>query len=180
MKSCKTKMHLTLAWVASLSLLVPQLSYASGLRPESKIQLAPSAVAPVIDVALGEQGILQGRVSDTAGAVRGAVEVDIRRGTESLVVVTTDGNGRFVVQGMEAGVYQIATDGGGGIVRVWAPGTAPPAAARGVDLRTDAGVIRGQGKHTDDHWHRVILLSSIVLTTGIIGGVIGYNIRKAS
>ena len=99
----------------------------------------------------------------------------VRRDSETLAVTTTDANGHFFVRGLSAGVYEIVTNGVGRIVRVWAPGTAPPVAARAIDLRTGPDVVRGN--FSEDHLRRAAIIASVIGTAGVLGGVIGYNIR---
>lgn len=173
-KSSKKKMQVALAWLAGMGLIVPQVSYATDARPAGTAAVEQRTVLPVADVALGEQGTLQGRVIDQTGVVRGGVEVGVRRGPVTLAVAQTDADGRFVISGMRAGIYEIAADGGGGFFRVWASGTAPPVATGNVELRIDTGVVRGQGLNG---WRRAAVLGGIVVSAGVIGGVIGYNIR---
>ena len=51
-----------------------------------------------------------------------------------LVVAKTDSSGRFQMQNIPGGVYQLRPEAAGGAFRLWAPRTAPPAAVRAVML----------------------------------------------
>jgi hypothetical protein len=104
----------------------------------------------VADVALGSGGELRGQVLNPQGLPQAQVKVSIGQLNQQATFVSTDEEGRFLVQGLSAGVYQVQTSQGSGIYRVWAPRTAPPSAQLGVLLINDGQIARGfsnQGGH---------------------------------
>ena len=63
---------------------------------------------------------------------------------KEIARLETDQRGRFAVNGLKGGVYQVATVGQQGVYRMWAPRTAPPVAKKGLIL-VSGDVVRGQG-----------------------------------
>ena len=60
---------------------------------------------------------------------------------------------------------------------LWAEGTAPPSARPEVLLVSEDGqVVRGGGRFGGSNAN-LILMGGLVLVAGVIGGVIGYNIK---
>jgi hypothetical protein len=100
--------------------------------------------SPARDVALQAAGTLHGQVVDPQGVGRAHVDVAVNKLNQPPVVVTTDAQGRFAVEGLSAGIYQVQTDNCEAAFRVWAPRTAPPVASQAVLLVEDGKVVRGQ------------------------------------
>ena len=132
---------------------------------------------PVItDVALGENGTARGQLVDPQGVpVRGSQVVVVHSGQE-LAQTASDQNGYFRIAGLRGGVYQFTSARGGGTLRLWAPGTAPPAAQAAITLVEGEGVMRGQ-MPVGDYFasDRFILLSLIAAAIAI--PVVIYNNR---
>ncbi|MDA1050458.1 MAG: carboxypeptidase-like regulatory domain-containing protein [Planctomycetota bacterium] len=104
------------------------------------------AASPIIrDIALQPGGILNGQVLNEQAVAQGQAKVAVVHKGKPLTVTETDKDGRFVVTGLEPGVYELHLAQGGGAYRVWAPRTAPPAAEQGVLLVQDNRVVRGLG-----------------------------------
>jgi hypothetical protein len=102
------------------------------------------AASPVIrDVALQSGGVLNGQVLNEQAVAQGRAKVAVVHKGKPLTVTETDQEGRFVLTGLEPGVYELHLAEGGGAYRVWAPRTAPPAAEQGVLLVQDSRVVRG-------------------------------------
>jgi hypothetical protein len=102
------------------------------------------AASPVIrDVALQPGGILNGQVLNEQAVAQGQAKVAVVHKGKPLTVTETDNAGRFVLTGLEPGVYELHLAEGGGAYRVWAPRTAPPAAEQSVLLVQDSRVVRG-------------------------------------
>lgn len=131
-------------WVVCLAVLglcVPQPLWAA----------VQSEQAPTVtDVALQKGGALLGQVQDPQGVGQANVSVTLLgRGIEP-VKGRTDQNGHFTFTNLRGGVYQVtaAVEGnsiaGIGAYRVWAPGTAPPAAQPGALVITGGELVRGQ------------------------------------
>jgi len=123
-----------MASLAVLGLVVPQ-----------PILAADSAQAsPVTDVALRDGGVLIGQVVYQQGAALAGVPVSIRSADRELAVAKSRTDGYFAFKGLRGGVYQLVAAKGHGVYRVWAPGTAPPAAQQGALVISGDPVVRGQ------------------------------------
>ena len=134
-------------WMACLGLLIPHSAVVAAPIEKSQLidrsgQIAQQPVA--IDVALHEGGVLVGQIVDEQGASANGSLVSIQQNGQQLAETTTDTDGRFVVRGLQGGVYQITTAQGGGLYRFWATNTAPPSAQPGVLVVNGEGVVRGQ------------------------------------
>ncbi len=100
--------------------------------------------ANVIDVALGEGGILLGQVVDASGMPQAKVPVSLQAGQQQIGVAQTDANGYFAFSGLRGGVCQIVAAQGHAAYRVWTPGTAPPSAQQGALVVAGQDLVRGQ------------------------------------
>jgi hypothetical protein len=112
--------------MAVLGLCVPSLALA--------VESLPQPV--VTDVALDNGGTLQGQLVDLPGNNVAGVPVSMRTQDHHVATTTTLADGRFTVQGLKGGVYQVAAGEGQGVYRLWSPGTAPPSARNGAIVYT--------------------------------------------
>jgi hypothetical protein len=112
-------------------------------QPRAQEGVQPNR-AHIMDIELADGGILSGALVDSNGAAVAGSEVSIRHQGSSVATVETDERGQFQVCALRGGVYEIRTDHGGGIVRAWAPQTAPPSALEGIVLVARRNVVRGQ------------------------------------
>lgn len=96
------------------------------------------------DVALLDGGVLVGQVVDPHGIAAAGAPVALRYQNRDVAVAQTEAKGYFAVKGLRAGVYQVASGQGHGIYRLWAPGTAPPTAHRGILIVRGDQLARGQ------------------------------------
>jgi hypothetical protein len=102
------------------------------------------AAKPLIrDVALQPGGVLNGQVLDEQAVAQSHAKIAVVYRGEPLTVTETDQDGRFLLTGLEPGIYELHLAQGGGAYRVWAPRTAPPAAEQSVLLVQDSRVVRG-------------------------------------
>lgn len=155
--------------LASVGIALPQLGYSA----ESFSRATPSQVAPVRDVALNARGNLQGKVVDSSGKPLAANRVLLKQQGRVASQVATDAAGKFTVPGVRPGLYEIATDNHSGVYRVWSHQSAPPAAIDAVLLTDDEDIIRGQRRD----WGHIMLVTGLVIAAGVLGGVIGYNLK---
>ena len=122
--------------LAVLGICLPQPVLAAGI---------PAGPMPrVADVALSDGGKLIGQVVDPQGAPRAEVTVSVLRDARPVAMAATDANGYFSVVGLRGGVYHVATPDLQATVRLWTPGSAPPASQAGVLLVSGGETVRGQ------------------------------------
>ena len=153
--------------------------------PNAALAATPAQAAPVVrDVALEQGGVLNGQVISAQGAVQSKTQVTLLKNGQPIAKLLTDENGRFAASGLRGGVYIVTTQGTQGVVRAWAPRTAPPSAVRGLLLVPAGEVVNGifghEGWGHPEIGHRALILGGIMGISGVIGGVIGYNVRDAS
>lgn len=107
------------------------------------------AVQPtVIDVALGEHGVMAGQVVDAQGVGLAEQQVVLLQGNWEIGRATTDAEGYFRLEGVRGGVYQLVAGDSTVVMRAWAPGTEPPVAQRGV-LMVAGGNEAYRGQNSD-------------------------------
>lgn len=112
--------------LATLGMCVPTVAFAADPAPQ-----------PVVsDIALANGGTLQGRLIDLQGGNVANVPVSLRTQDRIVATTTTESDGRFSVEGLNGGVYQVAAGQGQGVYRLWTDGTAPPAAQSGAVVYT--------------------------------------------
>jgi hypothetical protein len=152
-----------------VGILVPQSVYAVNGPLQT-----PNGSAPAVqDVALNADGHLVGQLIDVNGSPQNESVVRLQQDGRDVATVVTDRHGRFAVANVRAGLYQVTSDRANGVYRVWTAQAAPPAAHGRVLLVDQETVVRGQG----GNWRRTLLIGGLIISAGVIGGVIGYNIR---
>ena len=134
-----------LVLIGSMALLPAQQVLAAspaGPGHPDRVTAAP----PVRDVSLHAGGVLRGQVVDKQGQPCTGVPIAVIKvgvTTEQPVGSQTDSQGRFQLQGLSAGVYQVATTEGGTLCRLWAPNAAPPSAVPAALVVQGQGPVRG-------------------------------------
>jgi hypothetical protein len=112
--------------LAAFGMCIPPVAFAA----------EPSPTTLVSDVALNDGGTLHGQVVDLQGVGVAGVPVAVKGQNRELASAVTADEGRFSVPGLKGGVYHVAAAEGQGVYRLWSPGTAPPAAQKGVIVYT--------------------------------------------
>lgn len=129
-------------------LLQPQLLVAGETAPAVSAPVKSVTVTQKVktpsDVVLQDGGTLVGRVVDPQGKAIAMTPVSLQTGGKEVARVVSDEAGRFEAKDLKGGVYHVASTGHQGVYRVWAPQTAPPAAAKGLSIVSRPDVIRGQ------------------------------------
>ena len=121
--------------------------------PNAGIALAATPVSGVKDVALEQGGALRGQVISAQGVVRPGSRVSILHQGRQVAEVATDKQGRFIATGLTGGIYVVAAQGTGEVVRAWTAEAAPPIAARGLLLVPQGEVTNGTHEHGDHEGH---------------------------
>jgi hypothetical protein len=135
------------------------------------------------DVALGPDGLLFGRVVDARGTPAASLAVSLQTfQNQEVAGVVTDPQGRFAVRAVRGGVYQLITPQGGGIYRLWAPGTAPPFAPQVATLVLGGDTVRGAPPGDPEAAHGTFKywLSNPVVIGGAVAGAIGATVAIAN
>lgn len=163
------------AAIACLGMVLPPAAFATtGVNrhgdPEGQASSLPRGELRIDDVALRPGGLLVGQVVDSQGVGQAGAGVSIQFGEHEVVRTSTDRNGVFAAQGLRGGQYQVVTPVGHSVCRLWAEGTAPPAARQSVVVTAHQHVVRGQwgGGRSMVHWMR----AHPYLTTGTIAAAI--------
>ncbi|HTU26047.1 MAG TPA: carboxypeptidase-like regulatory domain-containing protein, partial [Pirellulales bacterium] len=135
------------AALASLGFVLPSGVFAA----EAPTPSAPAATAAatdaaplILDVSLGDGGMLRGQVVNGEGTPLAQTLVVIRSGANDSASTLTDRQGYFVVQGLHGGLYEVSSAGGSGMFRVWTAAASPPSANRSVLIVAGGDVNRGQ------------------------------------
>ncbi len=122
----------------------PQMLVAGESTTVAPMPVKLNAQRPA-DIVLQDQGVLVGRIVDSKGLAVANSPVSLQTGGKEVARVVSDDMGRFRATGLKGGVYQVASTGQQGVYRLWAPQTAPPAAAKGLSLVSQpVEVVRGQ------------------------------------
>jgi hypothetical protein len=134
------------AWllIGSIALLPAQQVVAA--NPAGSRQPEQTKTLPVRDVSLQAGGVLRGQVMNKQGKPCTGVALEVIKisaTNEKPLACQTDGQGRFELAGLSAGVYQVATAEGGTLCRLWAPTSAPPSAVPAALVVQGEGPVRG-------------------------------------
>lgn len=153
---------------AVLGMLLPQVGFA-----DTRV-----ARPTVTDAALQAGGTLQGAIMSPSGEAQAGRTVQLLSRGEVVASIVTDSEGRFGFRGLTTGVYALHADGVASGYRLWAEGTAPPSAVSEVMLVSGQEmVIRNQPGGSIG---KPLMLLGLLGAAGVIGGVIGYNVRDFS
>lgn len=98
----------------------------------------------ILDVELGERGVLATRVVDLQGNPVQGAEVTVMFGEKPVATTVSDDSGLAVVAGLRPGMHTIATSMGASTCRFWNKDTAPPSAVAVPAVVSDAELVRGQ------------------------------------
>ena len=131
-------------WVVLVALILQPCTAMAAVNA-SRLTTPEAASRPVrtADVALNRDGVLLGQVVNDAGVGVADAVVEITNGRQHWQT-KTDTQGWFQVVDMRGGTYQFQAAGQSQVLRVWASGTAPPSASRGILVTPSNEVFRGQ------------------------------------
>lgn len=126
----------------SINILVVVL-WCMGI-PSASLLNAETILPRSVDVALQGNGVLIGQVVNAEGQAMTGVPVVLTSRGKEVARCQTGKEGVFQVAGLKGGTFEVAAVGIEGSCRVWAPGTAPPAAQQGLLVVAAGDVVRGQ------------------------------------
>jgi hypothetical protein len=176
MKTSKLVRHVVLS-LATFGMCLPQVAFA----------VEPASTPAVVDVALGDGGMLHGQVVDLQGSAVAGVPVSVKAQNRDVAATTTGADGSFNIQGLRGGVYQVATVQGHGVYRLWTAGTAPPAAQTAAVIYTQSGnhvvdsnvVVYTQNGEGEGGTLKMLLTNPIVIA-GVVATAIAVPVALAN
>lgn len=167
MKPIKFAQNLSVA-LAAVGLLMPNATIAFANEARAAATTPSAATAPrIIDVSLVDGGVLKGQVMSSAGVAQTNSDVAVLQGKEVVARAKTNQTGEFAVQGLKGGVYIVSTDGAAGVVRTWAPHTAPPSAVKSVLLVPGDETVRaqlGNGSFINQYGGAALIVGALIGT----------------
>jgi hypothetical protein len=98
----------------------------------------------VVDVALGEGGVLRGSVVDHHEVPQPSSNVIVYRDGQMVAGAKSNDKGEFCISGLAGGVYMVACGPSAQMIRAWIWKTAPPAAKPDLKVTSQSLVVRGQ------------------------------------
>ena len=116
-------------------------------------------------------------VTNAAGQPIANRAVTLSRGQEVVASAMTQKDGTFVMKDIRPGVYELATERVASPCRIWAKPAAPPIAHHQALMVESSQIVRGQEMPPV---RRALILGGVRVTSGVLGGVIGYNIQDDS
>jgi hypothetical protein len=128
------------------SMLTAQLAQAASPAVSSSTRSIESPQHAIRDIALADAGVFRGQVVDAQGQPRAQLPILVARRGEPVAKAQTDQNGRFAVEGLTGGMYEVHTPVSTDIYRVWTNGTAPPSAMTEAMITPDENLVRGQAR----------------------------------
>lgn len=100
--------------------------------------------AAIQDVTLLQTGRLAGFLVDQQGRALNDVDVVLRQGRKIAGRTKTGSKGEFAFKGLSGGIYEVVSERGQQVFRVWKHGTAPKAARGTALIVARSQVVRGQ------------------------------------
>ena len=98
-------MRMGMMWLAVVGMILP--SMVLGAPPAINPSTRPTQT--VRDIALGQGGILSGKVLDPQGKAISNVPIQVQREGHLIAHVVTDTSGQFSVGQLTGGIYSIST-----------------------------------------------------------------------
>lgn len=157
-------------WIVT-GMLVGNLFMSPGIRGAEKTK----SLVAVRDVSLDPEGSLRGTLLTADGKPQANADVVLRKGTEVVGAAKTQIDGSFALRQVRPGLYELVSARSANLFRVWNSRGAPPSAHATATVVQGDMIVRGQ-----EEWspvRRAVILGGVIVTSGVLGGVIGYNIK---
>lgn len=167
--------------LGAVGAVLPASILSAADRPASRTARTASTVSRlatvrVLDVELGRKGELTGSIVDGQGKAVARSKVLIRLGRKVVAQFATDSTGKFQVNGLRGGVYQIVHAEGVSVFRVWANGTAPKSARSNALIVVGKRLVRGQDGIGPLNFIQLGALAGTAAgITGVTLGIIGIS-----
>jgi hypothetical protein len=154
-------------WLAVAGLVLPPAGHSSASDTPASQTQAASPQAPLADVALTSDNILQGQLLDRQGSPKTATKVQLTSGAKVLSECMTDQQGAFRIPVERGGVYTLSDGEASALVRVWTHDAAPPSAKPAVLMVSDPELTRGSlgrgGLDTVIGWAAIIGVTGAII-----------------
>lgn len=151
--------------LASIGLMLPAPSVMAATSAKTNVQ---SVDVSTFDIGLQKNGAFTGRVVDHTGTPAKNAEVVVRQGSKEVARTTTDAEGRFAVNGLRGGAYEVSSGKTVGSYRVWQSDVAPPSAKEQALLVLGENGTRGQFGAAGGG---VVLIAAAVIASIIISAI---------
>ena len=96
------------------------------------------------DVELSKDGVLYGQVYTPTGQVVPNAVVKLQYQGKAVAAARSNEKGQFAISGVRGGAHEVVVGPLRNPVRLWAHGSAPKSATRGIVLPVDEAIVRGQ------------------------------------
>jgi hypothetical protein len=127
----------------------------------------------VTDVALQPGSVLRGRVIHAAGQAMPRQTVEVFRDGQLVATVGTGLEGQFAVGPLRGGVYRVTAADVSGVVRLWAPNTAPPGA------KPQLWIVSGPVSRAQMHPAATVMGSPFVIT-GLVAAAVAVPVAMTN
>jgi len=138
----------------------------------------PNVAAPLAirDIKLDAAGTLRGQVLSPEGAPLVEAKVALSQVQQFVGETATDKEGRFELNSLRGGTYELRTGGHSTWVRLWSHESAPPAATPAALLVAERPTVRGQINYMNSN----MLLPSeaigtLMIPAAVAGGVVALK-----
>ena len=125
----------------------------------------------VHDVALGERGWITGQIIDAEGQPIARELIRFQHTNGAVCHVRSNGQGRFVLNGLAGGVYHVVTKDRVTVCRLWTHRAAPPLAKSSL-LLVRGETVRGQAEANHLGGHQM------GLGTTFLGGIFARGLSQ--
>ena len=164
-------MTATLAVVGMLLHTPRLLAEQDGAEPRQTVLAHNPAL--ITDVALQPGAVLRGYVLHAAGQALPNKIVEISRDGQPVQTVHTGVDGQFLAGPLRGGVYRVSAADVSGVVRLWAPNTAPPGA------KPQLWIVSGPVSRAQMHPAAVLMGSPLVIT-GLVAAAVAIPVAMTS
>jgi len=165
---------MTRAWICALVAAISVVGAKAtwGQAPAGEPQRLRYEAPTCVDVVLGQGGVFCGQVQSGTAAPGEEVELALIQVDREMARTTSDEQGRFRFEGIRSGAYTVAARGTLIEVRLWADGTAPPAARKALLVVAHDDVTLGQNAG-GTFWRTV---TNPWVSAGLIGAAVAVPI----
>lgn len=173
--AARRSVFFAVAW--GLALSVPSTFAVPPDWPDTSRQPRPAYPQQIADVQLGNDGSLQGIIVDVQGMPLSNARVTVHLPNREVASSRSDGAGCFSIEQLRGGVYELTVGETSGLVRAWAPGTAPPTAHPLALIVVGDPVVRGQFMHLQIGRN---LITGAVIAGAIAAPIIYYDSKESA